>query len=70
MDFTLKTYKSLLNALIEQGFLFQTFQEYLDKGSPLGEKGVSVGRDHQKIIILRPACTIAPASKHDVDKLA
>ena len=67
MEFTIKTYKALLNALIEQGFSFQTFQEYIEnyKGlvSPclpdrqaLGDKGAGVGN---KTIILR----------HDVDKL-
>jgi hypothetical protein len=31
MDFTLKTYKQLLLTLKKQGFLFQTFQEFLEK---------------------------------------
>lgn len=40
MDFTIKTYKTLLNTLIDQEFKFQPFQEFLSK--PL-----------QKTIILR-----------------
>jgi hypothetical protein len=63
MDFTLKTYKTLLNALIHQGFSFQTFQEYLENYnglvSPLGGQGAGEGQQHKKTIILR----------HDVDKL-
>ncbi|HKK09516.1 MAG TPA: hypothetical protein VJ939_01710 [Bacteroidales bacterium] len=35
---------------------------------PLGGRGASGGKKH-KTIILRPACAIAPAGKHDVDKL-
>jgi len=31
MNFTLKTYKNLLNTLIEQGFSFQPFNEFLEK---------------------------------------
>jgi hypothetical protein len=31
MDFTLKTYQSLLKSLLEQNYAFQTFQEYLEK---------------------------------------
>lgn len=30
MDFTLKTYRQLLTALHNQGFVFQTFQEYIE----------------------------------------
>ena len=30
MDFTLKTYKTLLNSLQQQGFTFQTFQEFIE----------------------------------------
>ena len=61
MDFTLKTYKTLLSSLVNQGFSFQTFQEFMENGldTPLGDKGVSAGKEKQKTIILR----------HDVDKL-
>ena len=31
MDFTLKTYKKLLDSLLNQGFSFQTFCEYIEK---------------------------------------
>jgi hypothetical protein len=31
VDFTLKTYRSLLKALLKQTYVFQTFQEYLEK---------------------------------------
>ena len=31
LDFTLKTYQSLLKAIINQSFTFQTLQEYLEK---------------------------------------
>lgn len=73
MDFTFKTYKTLLNALIQQGFVFQTFQEFIEsyKGlaSPSGDTGASAEEDKQKTIILPPACAIASAGRHDVDKL-
>ena len=57
MDFTVKTYKTLLNTLIREGYKFQTFQEFITN-------------PQTKTIILRPACTIAPAGRHDVDKLS
>ena len=31
MDFTLKTYRQLLTALQNQGFVFQTFEEFLKR---------------------------------------
>jgi hypothetical protein len=34
MDFTLKQYKALLEALIKQGYLFQTFEEFSQKQNP------------------------------------
>ena len=59
MDFTLKTYKQLLTALQNQGFVFQTFQEFLERptqslspegvGFPLGNKRASEGKQ-------KPAC--------------
>jgi hypothetical protein len=62
MDFTLKTYQSLLKALIKQGYAFQTFQEFIE----LSEASRYLSRSRakrvnpiNKSIILR----------HDVDKL-
>jgi len=34
LDFTIKTYRKLLNALIGQGYAFQTFSEFLEKPEP------------------------------------
>ncbi len=34
MDFTLKTYKTLLNSLLRQGFSFQRFDKYLENPMP------------------------------------
>ncbi len=31
IDFTLKTYQTLLEALIKQDFCFQSFQKFLEK---------------------------------------
>ncbi len=31
MDFTLKTYQNLIEALIKQGYCFQSFGEYIEK---------------------------------------
>ena len=58
MDFTLTTYKTLLKTLQQQGFVFQTFQEFIEYSAPFREsKGVS--EENRKTIVLR----------HDVDKL-
>ncbi len=35
IDFTLKTYQTLLEALIKQGFYFQSFQEYIELSESL-----------------------------------
>jgi len=70
MDFTIKIYQQLLTTLQNQGFVFQTFQEYIESyqglASPLvpvpshrEDKGASAGKDKQRTIILR----------HDVDLL-
>jgi len=72
LDFTLKTYQSLLKALINQGYTFQPFQEYLESNisptqsglvSPSGVpitvgKGARKGKTSKTIIL-----------RHDVDKL-
>ncbi|MGA2408339.1 MAG: hypothetical protein ABSF81_16530 [Bacteroidales bacterium] len=42
LDFTIKAYKRLLNTLIDQGFSFQPFEEYLIKPS---KKGVILRHD-------------------------
>ena len=55
MDFTIKTYRQLLTALQNQGFIFQTFQNFLEQ-------------PREKAIILRPACFKTSAGRHDVDK--
>jgi len=46
MDFTLKTYKTLLNTQIEQGFSFQTFQDFLEKPK---EKVIVLRHDVDKL---------------------
>ena len=48
LDFTLKTYKTLSKALINQGVPFQTFQEFIKEPK-------------EKAIILRPSYLINPA---------
>jgi hypothetical protein len=47
LDFTLETYKRLLNTLIDQGFSFQHFEEYITKPST-------------KIIVLRHDVDLLP----------
>ena len=64
MDFTIKQYKQLLQALQEQGFSFQTYAQFAEDKSNssavLGEVELGLsGVEEQKLIILR----------HDVDKL-
>lgn len=46
MDFTLKTYKTLLNNLINQGYNFQTFREFLKNPK---EKAIVLRHDVDKL---------------------
>jgi hypothetical protein len=46
MDFTLKTYKTLLNTLISEGYKFQTFQEFMNKPK---EKAIVLRHDVDKL---------------------
>ncbi|MEG1555146.1 MAG: hypothetical protein RR356_00260 [Bacteroidales bacterium] len=47
MDFTLKTYQSLLHALKRNGYKFQTFEEFLS--NPLNGKSVVLRHDIDKL---------------------
>ncbi len=80
MNFTLKTYQNLLKALQDQGFSFQTFQEFLDSSSqplrPEGE-GIPLGnlakRSHEPASNQRASVGKEKQKtiilRHDVDKL-
>ncbi len=46
MDFTLKTYRSLLSALEQSGYAFRTFEEFLSV--PAGGKVVVLRHDIDK----------------------
>ncbi len=46
MDFTLKTYRQLLTALQQQGFSFQTFQEFIEQPK---EKSIVLRHDVDKL---------------------
>jgi hypothetical protein len=57
MDFTLTTYKKLLNALQTQGFSFMTFAQYIEAKSTDQQINESTNQHLNNLIILR----------HDVD---
>ena len=41
MDFTVKTYKQLLDTLINAGYSFQTFSEFLEQSGREGDHAAS-----------------------------
>ncbi len=67
MDFTLKTYRQLLTALQNQGFVFQTFQEFLENPAqplyPLKGKDQHTSRFYERKPPFRACPDISGESK-------
>ena len=49
MDFTIKTYRSLLKGFIKQGYDFQTFQEFLEESAPIMEQKERVRKKRKQL---------------------
>lgn len=54
MDFTINTYKQLLKALQNQGFVFQTFEEYLERSTQPQPKPVRLCHPGGRLASLYP----------------